>query len=97
MQDSPFPSELPYDPHALAELLAERVRALTDEQVVEVLRPLLNERRVEPLIEYVGERLRLDGQVQNATFHFTDGGLRNTELGHRSIGNVELEELARVG
>ena len=29
MQDSPFPSELPYDPHALAELLAERVRALT--------------------------------------------------------------------
>lgn len=67
-----------------------------DEAVVDVLRPLLDHRRLCFLIEYVAQRLRIaDGQRQ-VSFEFTDGRLRRTHLAHGPVGTDELEVVARV-
>ena len=97
MQDSSFPSELPYDPADLVDLLADRVRHLSDENLVEALAPVLDRRPVKPLVEYVARRCTRGSEQQlELTFHLSERRLRSTHVGHKAIGNQELEELARV-
>jgi hypothetical protein len=79
-----YESELPYDVDALEELLDERLRATG----ISPIRWRV-ERLAEKLGQGTGER--------SMTFHLSDGSLRRTELGHRPIGNQELEQLARAG
>jgi hypothetical protein len=79
-----YESEQPYDPAALDELLEQRVRALGAEPI---------RWRVERIAELLGQAT---GE-RTLTFHLSDGNLRRTELGHRPIGNQELEQLARAG
>lgn len=83
-------------PADLVSELVERLRPLPAAEVVELLRPLLDRRPVEPLVEYLGGRLRLAAGERQVRFEFSDGHLRRTRIGHEPIGNQELEELARA-
>lgn len=76
-----YESEQPYDPAALDELLDERVRALGGQAI-------------RWRVERLGELLGQSTGERTLTFHLSDGNLRRTELGHRPIGNQELEHLA---
>jgi hypothetical protein len=70
--------------------------SLPDAEVVELLRPMLERRTVEPLIEYIGERLGQDDGHHTMRFELDNGNLRKSGLDHASIGNDELEHLAKV-
>jgi hypothetical protein len=87
------------DSNTLARIdqLADLLRPLPSDQVLDTLRPILNDHAIEPLIEYIGERLHKDEGEQDLTFHLSWGHLRRTEFGHKSVGNEELEKLAKVG
>jgi hypothetical protein len=87
---------IPGDGEALVAVLVDRCEAMPDEEVVRLLRPLLDVRTVRPLLEYVAARLDLDDGERQARFEFSAGNLKRTRLEHHSVGNTELEGLARV-
>lgn len=81
-------------PDVLVEELDREV--VSDDAMLEALRPLLDHRSVRPLVDYVAQRLGVAGGERQITFEFSAGRLRRTQLGHGPIGNDELEQLARV-
>ncbi len=80
---------------ALVEELLERTRSFSDRQLVDLLRPLLAPRPLQPLIEYVAERMHHDTGERELTFHLSDGNLRRSGFKGHPVGNQELEHLAR--
>jgi len=85
------------EPEAIAEYLDERLHRPERGDFVEVIRALLTPRPIEPLIEYVAERIpQLQSAHAHVRFEFEAGHLRRTRLGQEPIGNPELEQLAKV-
>lgn len=85
------------EPEAIADYLDERLHRPERVDFIEVLRAVLTPRPIEPLIEYIAERIpQLQLEHAHVRFEFEGGRLRRTRLGQEPIGNDELEQLARV-
>jgi hypothetical protein len=83
----------------LVERLVVLTRSFAGAQLVDLLRPLLDEHPVEPLLEYIASRLHrlgMDVGERELRFHLSDGRLRRTNFGGGPVGNQELERLAKA-
>lgn len=90
-----------FNPVVVAELverLNEELSGADPGLAIDFLRPVLDRRPIEPIVEYLAYRLApLQGEGdRRVTFEYTSGSLRRTRFAHDPVGNRELEELARV-
>jgi hypothetical protein len=80
----------------VVERVYELARPLTDRELLDMLRPVLDSRSVKPLIEYLASRLGMDEGERELSFSLSGGNLRRTKLDYGPIGNDELDRLAKV-